>query len=300
MNLHGIFAPLTTPFTDDGSLALDHLRRNVTRYNATALGGYVATGSTGEAVLLSRAEIEDVWAAVREAAAPDKLAIAGTGVDSTAETISRTKRAAALGYDAALVKTPFYYKAAMTPAAQAEHYQRVADASPIPILIYSIPQLTGISVEPPLAAKLAGHPNIIGIKESSGVVLRVAEIVLATPPSFQTLVGSAGTFLPSVSVGAIGGILAMACVLPDLCLELYAAARAGQFDRARELQQRLLPPSKRIAADLGPAGVKYAMDRVGYFGGESRRPFLPLSEEQKRGIDAALNEVAASATAAKV
>jgi 4-hydroxy-2-oxoglutarate aldolase len=221
MNLHGIFAPLTTPFADDGSLALDHLRDNVTSYNSSALGGYVATGSTGEAVLLSRAEIEAVWAAVREAAAPGKLTIAGTGVDSTAETVSRTKRAAALGCHAALVKTPFYYKSSMTPAAQAEHYQRVADASPIPILIYSIPQLTGISVEPPLAAKLAGHPNIIGIKESSGVVLRVAEIVLATPPSFQTLVGSAGTFLPSVSVGAIGGILAMAvfcrsCVLNSI------------------------------------------------------------------------------------
>src|SRR6266849_9587052 len=159
MKLQGIFPPLTTPFAGDGALALDRLQENIARYNRTRLAGYVLTGSTGEAVLLNRDEVERVWAAAREAAAADKLLVAGTGVDSTAETIDRTNRAAALGYHAALVKTPYYYKAQMTPDAHFEHYRRVADAAKIPILLYSVPQFTGVAVEAKLVARLAEHPN---------------------------------------------------------------------------------------------------------------------------------------------
>jgi 4-hydroxy-2-oxoglutarate aldolase len=288
MKLDGIFPPLTTPFAADGSLALDHLRKNVKRYNALDLAGYVVTGSTGESVLLTRAEIEQVWAAVCEIAAPGKILIAGTGVDSTSETVDRTRMAAKLGYHAALVKTPYYYKPQMTPAAEIEHFQRVADGSPIPVLIYSVPQFTGVAMEAPAVAKLAEHPNIIGIKESSGNVQRVGEIILATPKHFQTVVGSASTFLASVTMGAIGGILGLACVLPELCLELYAASRSGDVGHARDLQHLLLIPAKKIVSELGPPGVKYAMDRVGYYGGPARRPFLLLTEEQKREVDVAL------------
>ncbi len=299
MNLHGISPPLTTPFTNDGELALDHLRENVARYNRTKLAGYIVIGSTGESVLLSRDEAERVWGTVREAAAADKALIAGTGVESTAETIDRTNRAAALGYQVALVKTPHYYKPQMTPEAELEHFLRVADAARIPILIYSVPQFTGLAVEATLVARLAEHPNIIGIKESSGNVQRVGEIIHAAPPTFQTLVGSATTLYPSLVIGAVGGILAVACALPELCVELYEAARAGDAERARALQHRLLLPTIKFVAELGISGLKYAIDRVGYYGGPARRPLLPLTDAQKREVEAVLASVDAVATSGR-
>ncbi len=297
MKLHGIFPPLTTPFAGDATLALDRLRENIGKYNRTPLAGYVVIGSTGESVLLSREEIDRVWGVAREAAAGDKILIAGTGVDSTAETIERTNRAAALGYQAALVKTPYYYKSQMTPAAELEHYQRVADAARIPVLVYSVPQFTGLALEADLVARLAEHPNIIGIKESSGNVQRVTEIIHATPPSFQTLVGSATTFYPSLAVGAVGGVLAIANALPELCVELYAAFRAGEAGRARALQHRLLKPTIKCLAEPGIPGLKHAMDCLGYYGGPPRRPFLPLTDAQKREIETTLATVAAATTA---
>jgi len=297
MKLHGIFPPLTTPFSSEGALALDRLSENVARYNATRLAGYVAIGSTGESVLLTRREVEQVWEGVAQAAAPGKILIAGTGVDSTAETIDRTNRAATLGYHAALVKTPYYYKAQMTPEAHFEHYSRVADAAKIPILLYSVPQFTGVAVEAKLVARLAEHPNIIGIKESSGNVQRVSEIIHGAPAEFQTLVGSATTLYPSLAMGAVGGILALACALPELCVELYDAAVSGDAARARTLQQRALRPTLKFVAELGIPGLKYAMDRVGYYGGSARMPFLPLTDAQKREVDEVLAGVAPAAAA---
>ena len=291
MELHGIFPPVTTPFHPDGSLALDRLRENISRYNGTGVAGYVVIGSTGESVLLGRAEIEQVWTAARQAAASDKILIAGTGVDSTAETITRTNRAAELGYHVALVKTPYYYKAQMTAEVHAEHYLRVADAARIPLLIYSVPQFTGVAVEAPLVAQLAEHPNIIGIKESSGVMQRVGEIIHLAPAGFQTLVGSATTFYPSMALGAVGGILAVADIFPELCLELYDACVAGDHLRARKLQVRLLDPTITLVAKLGISGVKYAMDRAGYYGGPARRPLLPLNEAQKKEAERVLEAV---------
>ncbi|MCL6482156.1 MAG: dihydrodipicolinate synthase family protein [Firmicutes bacterium] len=297
MKLHGIFPPLTTPFDAAGELALDRLRANIERYNRTRLAGYVVIGSTGESVLLSASEVERVLATAREAAAPEKLLIAGTGVEGTAETIARTRRAAELGYQVALVKTPYYYKPAMTEAALAEHFLRVADASPIPVLIYSVPQFTGLAVEAPLVARLAEHPNIVGIKESSGNVQRVTQIIHATPATFQTLVGSAQTLLASISVGAVGGILALACVLPELCVDLYEAASTGAMERARQLQHRLLEPALTLVGQLSIPAVKYAMDRVGYYGGPPRRPLLPLEPAQKLAVDRVLDTIGVSAAA---
>lgn len=286
MKLQGIFPPLTTPFHADGSLALDRLRDNVKKYEATGIAGYVATGSTGESVLLQRRETEEVWATIAEAAGPEKILIAGTGTDSTAETIDRTKRAAELAYHFALVKTPYYYKNQMTPDAWAEHFLRVAQASPIPLLIYNVPPFTGVSVEAPLVARLAQHENIAGIKESSGVVQRVEEIIAAVPHGFQTLVGSGTTFAAAMSMGAVGGILAIADVFPALCVELYEAARAGDAPRARALQYRLLEPTRTLVSRLGIPALKYAMECVGFYGGPARAPFLPLTEAQKREVDA--------------
>ncbi|HKN74834.1 MAG TPA: dihydrodipicolinate synthase family protein, partial [Candidatus Acidoferrum sp.] len=218
MNLSGVFPALTTPFSADGSVSVEDIKHNITRYNSTGLAGYVAIGSTGESVLLSRKEVDTVLVAVKEAAAPGMKLIAGTGAESTAETIDRTKRAAELGYHVALVKTPYYYKPLYKPEVFIAHYRRVADASPIPVLLYSVPQFTGIALEAPEVGVLAQHPNIIGLKESSGVVQRAADILAAVPPAFQLLVGSASMMFPSMVLGAVGSILALASALPEQCV----------------------------------------------------------------------------------
>jgi 4-hydroxy-2-oxoglutarate aldolase len=293
MRFEGIFAALTTPFAADSSLALDKFRENLARYNRTRLSGYVVVGSTGESVLLTFDEVARLWETARESAAPGKILIAGAGVDSTNETIARARRAADLGYDAVLIKTPHYFKALLTPAALERHYLAVADASPLPVFIYSIPQNTGIFITADWVARLAGHPNIVGIKESSGNVQLAAEIVRLCPPRFRTLVGSAATLFPSLMVGAAGGILALACFLPEPAIEIYEAVRAGDTARASRIQMTLLAASRKIAGELGPTGVKYAMDCVGYYGGEPRLPLLPLSEAQKQTVESVLVESSA-------
>jgi 4-hydroxy-2-oxoglutarate aldolase len=299
VTLRGVLAPLTTPFHADGALALDRLSANLAIYNKLPLAGYVITGSTGEAVMLTRDETERVWVTAREAAAPSKILIAGTGVDSTAETIARTRRAAELGYPLALVKTPYYFKAMMTPAALEEHYRRVADASPIPILIYSVPMFTGITVEAVLAARLARHPNIAGIKDSAGSPQRSGEIVRQTPPAFQTVVGSAQNFAASLAAGAQGGILGLACVLPELCCELYEAHLRKESARVEELQGIIVEPASAIVSKYGPAGVKYAMDHRGYYGGPPRPPLLPITGAAAAEIDAVLARLPAPAPASR-
>jgi 4-hydroxy-2-oxoglutarate aldolase len=294
MRFEGIFAALTTPFAPDGSLDLDKFRENLARYDRTHLRGYVVVGSTGESVLLTLDEIDRIWTAARESAAPGKLLIAGAGVDGTAETIARARRAAALGYDAVLIKTPHYFKPLLTPAALERHYIAVADGSPLPVLIYSIPQYTGIFVTAEWVARLAEHPNIVGIKESSGNVQMASEIVHLCSSDFSTLVGSSSTLFPSLLMGAAGGILALACFLPEPAIELYEAVRAGDVARASRLQFALLAPSRKIAGELGPTGVKYAMDCLGYNGGNPRSPLLPLTEAQKKTVEAVLAESIAS------
>jgi len=284
VNFSGVFAALTTPFVHDGSVSLPDLKHNVHRYNQTDLAGYVALGSTGEAVLLTRAEMDGILATVKESAAKGKKLLAGAGAESTAETIERTKRAAEFGYDAVLVKTPYYYKPAYKPEVLIAHYRRVADESPIPVMLYSIPQFTGIALGSAEVAALAEHPNIIGIKDSSGNVQGVAEIVAATPPAFQILVGSAASVYPSMAIGARGAILALACALPEKCVALFELFRQGHHEKARELQSTLVRASKLIVSELSIAGVKYAMDQRGYRGGIPRSPLLPLHHEQKKRL----------------
>jgi len=281
----GVFAALTTPFAHDGSVSLSDLKHNVQRYNQTDLAGYVALGSTGESVLLTRAEMDGVLITVKESAAKGKKLLAGAGAESTAETIERTKRAAELGYDAALVKTPHYYKPAYKPEVLIAHYRRVADESPIPVMLYSIPQFTGIALAAADVAALAEHPNIIGIKDSSGNVQGVAEIVAATPPAFQILVGSAASVYPSMVIGARGAILALACALPEKCVALFDLVRQAHHEKARELQSILLRASKLIVSEMGIAGVKFAMDQRGYRGGLPRLPLVPLHQEQKKRLN---------------
>jgi 4-hydroxy-2-oxoglutarate aldolase len=298
LNLSGIYPALVTPFTANGAVSITDLKHNIARYNQTGLTGWVVNGSTGESMLLTRDETDAVLVAVKEAAATSKHLIAGTGVESTAETIDRTKRAAEIGYQWALVKTPHYYKPAYQPEVFIEHYRRVADASPIPVLLYSVPQFTGVALEATEVAVLAEHPNIVGIKESSGNILRVSEMIATTPETFSVLTGSASTLLPALVLGVRGGILALASAFPEQCVALYQLARSGKLEQARRMQQSLLLASNLIVAEAGIAGVKFAMDQRGYRGGLPRRPLLPLADSLKARIlrtVAAIDAVAASA-----
>jgi 4-hydroxy-2-oxoglutarate aldolase len=297
MNFQGILAPLTTPFDADGSVALGKLRDNIALYNRTGLSGYVLNGSTSESVLLRWSEIYRIWETAKEAAAPGKSLIAGTGAEATAETIEHTHRASQIGFDAALVRTPSFYKPAINDDLLAEHYIRVADASSIPVLIYSVPIFTHVTVEASLIARLADHPNIVGIKDSSGNVEGVRQIIAAARSRFRTLVGSAATLYDSLECGACGAILAVADAYPELCVDIWEATRKGETGRARALQEKLIQPSKLLAQRYSIPGLKYALDHLGYFGGPPRPPLLPLNEAGRREIDAMVASLAPVAAA---
>jgi 4-hydroxy-2-oxoglutarate aldolase len=285
MDLNGIFPALTTPYSADGSVSPVGVKLNISLYNKTAVAGYVALGSTGEAVMLDRDEADSVLTAVREAAVPEKILIAGTGAEPTAETIARTKRAAVFGYQIALVKTPYYYKPFYRPEVYIQHYRAVADASPIPILLYSVPMFTGITLETSEILALSEHPNILGIKDSSGSIQRIVELVATAPKAFQVLTGGAAVLFPALVVGARGAILALADAFPEKCAELHQLVRKGNHQEAKELQFLLAQASKRILSENGIAGLKYAMEIRGYHGGNPRLPLLPLQEENKKSIE---------------
>jgi 4-hydroxy-2-oxoglutarate aldolase len=284
VNLGGVYPALTTPYAANGEVSLADLKYNIERYNSTGVAGFVALGSTGESVLLSRSEMDGILTTVRDAAGQGKRLIAGTGAESTQDTIERTKRAAEFGYHFALVKTPHYYKPAYKPEVLIAHYRRVADESPIPVLLYSVPIFTGVTLEAPEVGVLAQHPNIIGIKESSGHVMRVAEIVSACPADFQVLTGSAGTMLAGLTVGAKGAILALGSALPEMYVALYDLYRNGEIDKARVLQNTLLKAGKVIQSEHAIAGIKFAMDQRGYHGGIPRSPLVPLPDAYKQRI----------------
>jgi 4-hydroxy-2-oxoglutarate aldolase len=298
VDLSGIFPALTTPYREDGTIALDLFKANLARYNQTGVAGYVVLGSTGESVLLTAGESESLLAAALETAVPGKLPIAGTGAESTAETISRTKRAASLGYKVALVKTPYYYKPAYKPEVYLRHYRAVADASPIPILLYSVPVFTGVSLETPEIVALADHPNILGMKDSSGVIQRIVEVVGQAPKQFQMLTGAAGVLYPAFVSGAKGAILALASPLPEKCVELFNLWKRGQHADAQALQPLLAAATKTIVSEASIAGVKYAMDLRGFHGGLPRLPILPLAEEKKRQIAQVLAQLEPAAARA--
>jgi 4-hydroxy-2-oxoglutarate aldolase len=273
-DFEGVLIPVTTPFRGD-EVAVDGLRANLERWNQTALAGYVVLGSTGEFPMLSEAERDRVLVAAREAIPPAKAFIAGTGTNSTLHTIRQTKRAAALGADAAILITPHYFsKGFSQPAAQIRHYLAAADASPIPIMIYNFPLNTGINLEAGTVAKIAQHPNVCGIKDSSGNIPQLAQIIDQTPKTFHVLVGAASALLPGLAIGAAGGILALAVIAAREFCEVYARARAGRWEEARELASRMMPVDREVPGRHGIGGLKAALDLQGFFGGPCRSPLV--------------------------
>ena len=293
MRLDGISPPICTPFLLNGEFSPVHLRANIEKWNKTGVSGYVATGSSGEVVLLTREETLQVWEVVREAAAPGKLLIAGTGAESVEETIELTRLAAERGCDAALVRTPHYFKAQMNrPEAQLTYFRMVADAASVPILLYNVPQMTGLDLPVEVVVQLAQHPNILGIKESLGSVEKVARMVDGTPEEFQVLVGSAATLYPSLSIGAVGGVLGLANAAPCASLGIYEAWKARDHEAARE-RQRAVARAAVAIAKFGIPGFKHAMDLNGYYGGPCRLPLLPLRPTEKEEVEEAFREVRA-------
>jgi 4-hydroxy-2-oxoglutarate aldolase len=290
LTLAGIYPPIPTPFSASGEVDYSALSDNVWRWNKHALAGYVVLGSNGEAPYLGWEEKLKVLETVRRSAPEHKLVIAGTGLESTRETIAFTKDAANSGVNAALVLTPHYFGSKMTPESLNQHFCTVADSSPIPIILYSVPKFTHIDLDAATVAKISKHPNIIGIKDSGGNIAKIADIVRQTPSDFQVLAGSASFFFAALTLGAVGGILALANVAPQACLSIYNNTQTGTWDKAAELQRQMIPVNASITARFGIAGLKCALDYLGYYGGPVRLPLLPLSEENQRLLKSILAE----------
>jgi 4-hydroxy-2-oxoglutarate aldolase len=286
-DLKGIFPPITTPFVD-GKVAYDKLAENITKWNKSGLKGYVAFGSNGEYIYLSEAEKLEVVKTVVQSTAPGMKVIAGTGCESTWQTIELTNACAKLGAHAALVVTPFYYGGRMNEAALLQHFTAVADQSDIPILIYNVTKFTNINVSVGLTAKLSRHPNIIGIKDSNGNVSSLGEMVNAVDANFSVLVGTAGALFGALTLGAVGGVLALANVAPEACVRIHHLVRQGDFVAARRLQIKMLPVNTAVTATYGVPGLKAALDMLGYFGGDPRPPLLPASEKERSDIQSLL------------
>jgi len=290
MILPGIYPPIITPFRN-GEVDYAGLARNVGRWMGTGLRGLLALGSNGEAAFLDEDESARIVATVREGVPRDRVLLVGTGRQSTRATIAATRRAATAGADAVLVLTPFYFKSQMTPEALAEHYRAVADASPVPVLLYNFTSVTGLNMAPDLVARLSAHPNIVGLKDSNGDIGQVAGVVARVPPEFAVLVGSASTLHPAMVAGASGGIVAVANLVPEACVRLYDLVRAGRHDEAQDLQRRLTPLANAVTAGYGIAGLKVAMEIAGYAGGEVRQPLRPAKPEAREVLRRLLEEL---------
>jgi 4-hydroxy-2-oxoglutarate aldolase len=288
LKLQGIYPPITTPFTADGEIYKSKLTYNVEKWNRTGLSGYVVCGSTGESVFLTPEEKFLCWEIVAAAASPDKLLMAGTGVESVRETVSLTNRAAEMGYKAAMVRTPHYYKSLLNRVdAQVLYFRTVADQVKIPIMIYNWPQATGVDIAPEAVALLSEHSNIIAIKESSGSLEKVMQMIRETKSGFQVLVGSAPTLAPSLQAGAVGAVLAFANAAPYATISIWEAHRTREQAAAMDWQARISRAAQLVTTKYGVPGLKYAMDLMGYYGGPPRLPLTVVGPGAKKEIEAA-------------
>jgi len=292
MKLQGIFPPITTPFDHAGNIYAAKLQHNIEKWNLTTIAGYVVIGSTGESVMLTAPEKVELWEMVARYAAPGKLLIAGTGVESVRETVCLSNRAAELGYQAALVKTPHYYKNLLNRAdAQTLYYRAVADQSRIPVIIYNFPQATSLDIPVEAVVALSQHPNIIGIKESSGNMEKVMQIMRESRPGFQVTVGSAPTLWPSLLMGATGAILAFANEAPYAAIAIWEAYRMREEEAGRDWQNRIARAAALVTTKYGIPGLKHAMDLNGYYGGPPRLPLTIPTAEAKREIEEAFQDL---------
>jgi 4-hydroxy-2-oxoglutarate aldolase len=283
IDFNGIFPPIPTPF-DEGDVAYDKLAFNIEKWSQTGLKGLVVMGSNGEYVYLSAEEKRTLVEKTVELTPDHMLVIAGTGCESTKETIELTRDCADRGVHAALVVTPHYYAGKMNEAAMLAYFTAVADQSPIPILLYNVPKFTHVNMTYRLVSQLSNHPNIVGIKDSTGNVIQLGEFANNVAADFNLLVGTAGALFGALALGCVGGVLALANVAPQQCVEIFRLAKEGNFAEAKELQLKMIPVNQAITAVYGVPGLKAAMDMLGYFGGDPRPPLLSSSEKEKSEI----------------
>ena len=275
----GAFTPIATPFTSDDRVDEKGLATNVKRWMTTPLTGLVVLGSNGEAPQLDDDEADRVVEIVRAGVPKDRPLVVGTGRESTKATIAATRRAAELGADAALVRTPSFFKSQMTTEVFIRHYAAVADASRIPVLLYNVTMYTGVTLPADAIEQLSAHPNIVGMKESGNDLLYISECINRTPDDFTFLAGSATTLFQSLCAGADGAVLALAALLPDECVQLVSLVKENRIAEARELQRKVTPIARSIGGGFGITGLKAALDLLGFTGGPPRPPLRPASKQ---------------------
>lgn len=291
MNIRGVFPPVPTPFdAATGDVDVTALSRNITRLLRAPLAGVLVLGSNGEAGLLDESEADAIVAAARAAMPADRTLMVGTGRESTRGTVDACVRAARFGADVVLVRAPSFFKSQMTHDALVAHYRAVADASPVPVMLYNVPGMAGFSLTVPMVRALADHPNVIGMKETSNDIERLGQFAAIAEDHFDVLVGWAPVAYAAAVVGGRGAILAVANVLPDACARLWALAIAGQHADALALQRRLTPLAQLVSSVHGVAGLKCALDHTGAYGGPVRAPLLPVAARVADDIHAALAE----------
>jgi 4-hydroxy-2-oxoglutarate aldolase len=288
--IRGVLPPVATPFDGDGNVATELLAVNLTRLLETGLHGFVILGSNGEYALLNKEEKMRVLQAARAAIPQDRLMIAGTGSDSTRETIDLTRRAADLGADAALIVTPHYYRPQMNASALRQHFLCVADASPIPIMVYNVPTYSNVDIDAGTVVELAKHENIVGMKDSSANFSKMGEVIRFTPTRFATLVGTGGAMFAALCIGAKGVVPALGNIAPRECVAIFDLFHAGELEKARNLQLRMVRPNAAVTAKWGVPGLKAAMDELGYHGGAPRAPLQPLGEGEREKLREILRE----------
>jgi len=285
LNVEGVILPVTTPYdASSGEIAPVHFRDNLRAWRGTGVHGFVVAGSTGESPLLDEHEIVQLVEWARDVVGPEQVLIAGTGAESTRATIRATRAVAEAGADAVLVRAPAYYRPRMDGETLRVHFEALADASPIPIILYNIPQFVPVEIAPGLLAEVGSHPNIAGIKDSSGDLKVLGALLDAAPAGCRVLVGSGALLYAALETGAAGGIIAMGCIAPRQSVEVYEGFRAGAVGKAGAVQGKITPLHTKIVRDLGVAGVKYALDALGYFGGEPRPPLRPLDDRGRTRV----------------
>ncbi len=273
---------MVTPFDETGAIRYDSFEGNIDKYLEAGIEGFLVLGSNGESVYLEREEKLKLIECARRKIPASRMLLAGTGAESTRATIELTRQAAARGVDAVLVKNPFYFKPMMTAEVFIAHYTAVADASPVPVIVYNVPVFTGVPLNAQVVIELAKHPNILGMKDSSGDVRLISEVVWNTDPKkFPVMAGAAVTLLPAMAAGARGGIIALACAAPKGTLAFYRAFAAGDLKKAGHIQRIIAPAADAVTSKHGIAGLKGAMELEGFQPGIPRRPLLPLKQAQR-------------------
>lgn len=289
--LSGVFLPVTTPFDPvTGDIAPVSFRDNLRRWVAEPIDGIVLFGSTGEGVLLDEDEKVRLTAFAREVVPAGIPLIAGAGADSTRATARQANELAAAGAEVVLVHPPPYFGAYLSPAAMVDHFRAVADASPVPVLVYHMPKYTKVTLEAGLMGELTRHPNVIGLKDSSGDVKRLADYTEACPSHSRLFVGNGTLLYTALELGAAGGILAIADLVPARCAEVVQHFRAGRTQKAGELQEALSVMHREIVATFGAVGVKAAMDLIGYTGGPPRAPLRALGDKERKQVARTMQE----------